>query len=739
MNRNSTLYKIAVTLFAIGFLQMATVNIVSAQEDTLRRTIDEVVVTANKFEMLRRQVVQHIDIITRRDLQWMNSMNSADVLSNTGNILVQKSQGGGGSPIIRGFESSRVLLMIDGVRLNNAIFRGGHLQNVLRIDNAILDKVEILYGPSSAMYGSDALGGVMHFITRKPVLNQKILGSALVRYGTANEEKTGHFDVGFGGKKLASLFSVSYSDFGDIVQGANRKNAYPTFGERPVYVQRINGADSIMTNPDKNRQVGTAYRQFDFIDKYLYQPNSRTTHTLNFQYSTTGNVTRYDRLTETDSKGKPKNAEWYYGPEKRQLASYRFERKMTTALMDKFSLTVAYQNNMESRNSRKLNSTKLKSQNERVKTYSFDVDGYKKLQRHEINYGAEAYFNDVKSTALFTNVNTLEETPADTRYPDGTNTMNTFAVYAQDKISLVGDKLFLNAGIRYNYSVLNSTFASTTFFAFPFNSVKQKSGAFSGTAGLLYLPTERTKVTLLASTGFRTPNIDDMIKVFESVAGQLIVPNPNLKPEYTTNLELGLVQTIGGKARIEAGGYYTFIDNAIVTAPDQFNGQDSVMYDGVMSKVYSSQNKRKAFIAGAYGTAGIDLAYGFSISGTINYTYGRIHETTGDTPLDHIPPVFGKAALEYRSSKLRGELSFVFNGKKDISNYLLNAEDNEIYATPDGMPAWNTLNLRLAYQVHKYLNVQLACENIFDTNYRVFASGVSAPGRNFRITLRTSF
>ena len=723
----------------LGILLMAVINMVSAQEDTLRKSIEEVVISANKFEMLKRDVVQHIDIIGKREMQWMNSMNSADLLSNTGNVLVQKSQGGGGSPIIRGFESSRVLLMVDGVRLNNAIFRGGHLQNVLRIDNAMLEKVEILYGPSSAMYGSDALGGVMHFITKKPVLNQKILGSAMLRYGTANQEKSGHFDVGFGGKKIASLFSVSYSDFGDIVQGKNRKSAYPTFGERPFYVQRINGADSIVSNPDKNKQVGTAYRQFDFIDKYVFQQNSRTTHSLNFQYSTTGNVTRYDRLTETDSRGKPKSSEWYYGPEKRQLASYRFDRKTSSVMMDKFSFAMAYQNNKESRNSRKFNSSSLKSQNEEVRVYSFDMDAYKKLKNQEINYGAEAYLNDVKSTATFTNVNTLAVTPADTRYPDGTNTMNTFAVYAQDKISLVADKLFLNAGIRYNYSVLKSTFASTTFFAFPFNAVEQKSGAFSGTAGLLYLPTQTTKVTLAASSGFRTPNIDDMIKVFESVAGQLIIPNPNLKPEYTTNFELGLVQTIGGRAKIEAGAYYTLIDNAIVTAPDQFNGQDSVMYGGVMSKVYSSQNKRKAFIAGAYGSAGIDLAFGFSIFGTINYTYGRIHETTGDTPLDHIPPVFGKAALQYHNNKLQGELSFQFNGKKAMSDYLLNAEDNEIYATPDGMPAWNTLNIRLAYQLQKYLNVQVACENIFDTNYRVFASGVSAPGRNFRITLRTAF
>jgi hypothetical protein len=195
----------------LGVLLMAVVNIVSAQQDTLRKTIDEVVVTANKFGMLRRQVVQRIDIVTKRDLQWMNSMNAADLLSNTGNVLVQKSQGGGGSPIIRGFESNKVLLMVDGVRLNNAIFRGGHLQNVLRIDNAILEKVEILYGPSSAMYGSDALGGVMHFITKKPVLNDKFTGSTMLRYSTATQEKTGHVDVGFGGKRLASLFSLSLS------------------------------------------------------------------------------------------------------------------------------------------------------------------------------------------------------------------------------------------------------------------------------------------------------------------------------------------------------------------------------------------------------------------------------------------------------------------------------------------------------------------------------------------------
>jgi hemoglobin/transferrin/lactoferrin receptor protein len=721
------------------FLLCASFLTLNAQEDTLKRTIDEVVISASKFEMLRREVPQKIEIVNRRDVQWMNSLNSADLLANTGNILVQKSQGGGGSPIIRGFESSRVLIEVDGVRMNNAIFRAGHLQNVLRIDNSILERVEILYGPSSAMHGSDALGGVMHFMTRKPELGKRFTGSAMARYSTATAEKTIHADVNIGGKKIASLTSVTFSDFGDILQGSRRKEAYPTFGMRNFYVQRVDGKDSVFTNPNPDLQVGTAYRQYDLLQKVLFKPNENSTHLLNIQYSNSGNVTRYDRLTEADSKGIPKYAEWYYGPEQRLLASYKFERKADLPFMDRFTVSGAWQYAKESRHSRKLNSSKLKSQFEQVNVFSFDVDGHKKWNRNEINYGMEAYFNDVVSTAHTTNVNTLEEAPADTRYPDGGNTMNTFAAYGQDKVTLMPEKLFLNAGMRYTYSMLKSEFASTTFYAFPFQNAQQNSGALSWTAGLVYLPVESTKVTLMASSGFRTPNIDDMSKVFESVAGRLIIPNPNLKPEYTTNFELGLVQTLAGQARVEAGAYYTLINNAIVTAPDQYNGQDSVLYGGVMSRVYSSQNMRKAFIYGAYATAAVDLWAGFSVNGTFNYTYGRIREESGLTPLDHIPPVFGKAALQYNKGRIQGEFSWIFNAKKDISDYLLNAEDNEIYATPDGMPAWNTLNLRMAWQATPWMNLQLACDNLLDTNYRVFASGVSAPGRNFRVTLRVQW
>ena len=124
---------------------------------------DEIVVSADRFNELLKDVPRQIDVLNTKDIQYENVQNTAQLLEKTGNVSVQTSQQGGGSVVLRGFEASRVLIVIDGVRLNNAIFRAGHLQNILRIDNNMLDKVEVLYGPGSLMYGSDALGGVMNF------------------------------------------------------------------------------------------------------------------------------------------------------------------------------------------------------------------------------------------------------------------------------------------------------------------------------------------------------------------------------------------------------------------------------------------------------------------------------------------------------------------------------------------------------------------------------------------------
>ncbi|MEO7393755.1 MAG: TonB-dependent receptor plug domain-containing protein, partial [Chitinophagaceae bacterium] len=183
-------------LFALLYLSATSY---SQQDTTEEKNLDEAVVYSNKFVEKKKNLAQKIDIISAKTIAKYNAQNTGDLLMNSGNVFVQKSQQGGSSPVLRGFEASRVLLIVDGVRLNNAIYRAGHLQNAITVDQNMLERIEVLYGPASTIYGSDALGGVIHFRTKSPILasgNNKIAtnGNGFIRYSSANHEKTGHAD-----------------------------------------------------------------------------------------------------------------------------------------------------------------------------------------------------------------------------------------------------------------------------------------------------------------------------------------------------------------------------------------------------------------------------------------------------------------------------------------------------------------------------------------------------------------
>ena len=266
-------------------LAIFPIYISAQQADTSAANLNEVLVNTYKFPEKRKRVAQATLSINNKALLNFQP-NTADVLINTGAVFVQKSQQGGGSPVIRGFEASRVLLMVDGVRLNNAIYRTGHLQNIITIDNMILDRIDVLYGPSSTLYGSDALGGVISMTTKNPMLstNQKtqINGSATARYSSAVEEARTNVQFNIGGKQFASFTSVTYGSFGDVIQGNNRSDAYPNFGKKNFIVQRFGNVDSALVNPNPNIQSPSGYKQIDVAQKFLFQPNTNTQHILNF-------------------------------------------------------------------------------------------------------------------------------------------------------------------------------------------------------------------------------------------------------------------------------------------------------------------------------------------------------------------------------------------------------------------------------------------------------------------------
>ncbi|MDP5043626.1 MAG: TonB-dependent receptor plug domain-containing protein, partial [Leeuwenhoekiella sp.] len=199
--------------------------------------LNEVVLSVSKFEQQARDITQKVIRLDAEDVELKNPQTAADFLSQSGQVFVQKSQLGGGSPMIRGFSTNRLLITVDGVRMNTAIFRSGNLQNVININPFTIDQTEVILGPGSVVYGSDAVGGVMNFYTKKPSFSfeegTSFSGMALSRYATANNEKTGHLDINFGLKKWAFLSSISYSDFDDLRMGGHGPDDYL----RPEYVK----------------------------------------------------------------------------------------------------------------------------------------------------------------------------------------------------------------------------------------------------------------------------------------------------------------------------------------------------------------------------------------------------------------------------------------------------------------------------------------------------------------------
>ena len=419
-------------------------------------------------------------------------------------------------------------------------------------------------------------------------------------------------------------------------------------------------------------------------------------------------------------------AEWFYGPQERWLGSYELNVS-SSGFFNQFRANVNYQNIEESRQQREYRRyDRFDSRVEKLNIWGFVVDARKKWNVNEITIGADGQLNDLTSTATRTNLTTGAVSKLDTRYPNGDNNMNYFGVYAQHLLKLKSNKLILNDGIRFQVVDLHSTIADNSFFNLPVTDIKQNNFAVTGNLGLVYLPTEDFRLTVGLSSGFRNPNIDDLARVFESSTAlkRVIVPNPDIKPEYTYNLDLGISQTIAEKIKFDITGFYTLFRNAIGLAPYELNGEDSILYNGVTSAVYANRNVKEAYTYGFNTSINVDFTKQLSFFGTVTYTYGRFKNSNGTkTPQDHIPPVFGKGSLKYNHTRFETEGYVLFNGWKKIKEYNLDGEDNPQYATPDGMPSWFTLNWRNSFHLTKKTMLQFAIENILDRNYRYFASG----------------
>ena len=698
-------------------------------------SLNEIVISASKFEQSKKEVPQNIISINSKKVQISNPQTTADLLSQSGRVFVQKSQLGGGSPMIRGFSTNRLLITVDGVRLNNAIFRGGNVQNVLSINPFNIMNTEVILGSGSVIYGSDAIGGVMNFYTTTPKLSESttpnFTARSTARYASANNEKTAHLDFNLGFQKWGFHSSVSLSDFGDLEMGAHGPDDYLSL----YYAQHVNGQDIMVSNSTPRVQKFTKFRQMHLAQKIRYKANDDLNFDFGLHYSTTSDYPRYDRLSTYDDDGVLHYAEWNYGPQDWFLANLQMTKLSSRSnLYDKIKISTAYQNFKESRINRKFNIETRKIGEENVDAFSLNFDFYKSLSnRSNISYGTEYIYNRVGSVGFKINTDTNASEAIESRYPNGSK-WQTLAAYLSHKYK-PNSKLTVQSGIRYNYVTIDADLSDNNiFFNLPFEMANLETSALTGTFGFSWNPNPTFIWKLNTTTAFRAPNIDDIGKIFESEPGLIVVPNSNLKPEYAYGAELGVTINLKEFIIFDGSAYYTYLDKALVRKSFVVDGVSQMEYDGDLSEIQAIQNASKSWIYGFEAGLKVRLLKDLKFTTQYSYVHGVQEEMPGiELPVRHVAPVFGNAHLVWKNNRFQMDGFVNYNGA--LSNSDISAELADSLFTLDAQgkpyaPSWYTLNLRTQFDFNKSLSVVGTIENITNQRYRSFSSGISAPGTN---------
>jgi hemoglobin/transferrin/lactoferrin receptor protein len=674
------------------------------------KLLPTVVLSSEKAATLSAQIVGEI----KPKEKLIFPKTTTGILEGSLGITVQESQSGGGSPNFRGMEANRLLLVVDGIPLNNTIYRSGHLQAASTINPFFIKNVQLLSAPASVAYGNGAMGSALSFHTKSNFKKEKVV-QLHQQYESASNAVLLNLLTNYHSKKATFTTGFSVKSIGNLKMGRNRLHGYKNWGNEPFAVK-------------ENEQLSTSYSQADFLHKTILSISQLKTLTFNTQYSISSDISRFDKLND-ENEGTQKYADWYYGPQNRFFQSIVLNDKKSNFLLDNYAATFAFQNISESRHHKKTGESLFSNRFENVNIYDLILDCKKQIFDAELLYGVGGRWQKVISTANFSDSkNTYFNL---SRYPDGGSTVIDYFAYSQLKLPL-SKKLITLLGSRINHNHLEANWNNPIF---NFDQVINRNATLIKSILLWYKATKKTKLKASYYRGFRNPNIDDIGKIFSKNDRDVVVPNSQLKPEYSNNIELG-INYQSPKLKLQFQIFHTHIANAISRGYGSVNGIDSIVFDGELMRVQMNKNSSSARINGLNFYVRYNVSNHLTFVGNCNYLQGKENK---NKPLAHIPPFNTKIALKYSYKKSDFEINGKYNGWKYAYEFDMEGVDNLQEATKDGTPMWYTINLLYKQQIDNTTTLSMGIKNIMDIHYKTFASGISASGRNLIVSLHSKF
>lgn len=652
---------------------------------------NSITVTAQRSERLSFDVSQSIATLTSDQLSEKSSRSAPEALMNEAGIWVQKTNHGSGSPIIRGLVGNQILLMVDGIRLNNATYRYGPNQYLSTIDPGMIGRIEAIRGSGSVLYGSDALGGVVHILSKSPHFSERLKasGNVTAKWMSAGMEKSTRAEVEIASKKMALAGGFSARNSGDLLAG---------------------GMLGVLDPTGYNEQSGDV--------KLLIRTDSSGMFTAAFQQLTQHDVPRYDQVVQGGY------AMYNFEPQTRQLSYVRWETFSRNPWIQSFRITASLNRAIEGIHSQRNNSSDVKTQRDEVNTTGIIAEVISApISQWNIQSGVEYYFDKVNSTASTLNLSSNTETIQRGSYADG-STASSIALFTNHQYNI--NKFQFSAGARFNgvtVSVNDNTFGD--------QKITPKS--LVGNLGVMMKVNNTLHAFVTTNTGFRAPNVDDMSKFGTVESGVFEIPSAGLSPEKSKSVETGL-KFRDKKFSATLSLYQTNLSDLIDRVPAVYKGMTT--YEG--RNVYQKQNVGEARLRGFEAEMDIQLMKSVSASGHVTYTHGM--NITRQEPMRRIPPLFGRIGLRYQHAAglwIKAELAAA--GKQDR---LAAGDKSDVRISirlEDGvMPSWNIVNLYAGYS-YKFISVHVIGQNLLNRAYRIYASGVDGYGRSMGASLNIRF
>ena len=662
--------------FAFFIISFIAINTYIVGQDSIP-SLKEVIVTTSRNTVNARFLPYSFAITDSQRIAKLNGRSVPELLDGTPGVFLQKTNHGGGSPFVRGFTGNQNLIIIDGIRLNNAIFRYGPNQYLTLIDPQSVQKIEVIKGTGSVQYGSDALGGVINIITHMPHFSNqpKWTGKAYMQLTDGGMEKTFRPQIDYSSRKFAFYLSGSYADFGNL-----------------------RGGDTT------GYQIPSGYLQSSMESKILWNAGSDWMINAGFTAVKQQNVPLYHKYVLE------KFNQSYSNPIERIQSVVGIKKEFKERRIQQVTFQFSQQQMSENRISQPSNSTVVTFENDRINSTSLQSEAVWKLSRiWTTRVGIEYNFDKVFSSRIQQNTTTGESINKRGLYPDNA-TYQHAALYNLHQIH--SGKWLIEGGLRcHQYAI---QMEETTL-----GKIKVEPKALVGLMGISYALYQKVILYGNVSSGYRAPNIDD-VGTLGIIDFRYEIPAFGLKPESSINKELG-IRFQSDKSQFSASYFHTSLQNLIsrIRTDQVINGYN----------VYVKENIESAYVNGLEAEFRYTFTPRLSASGLVSYLFGQ--NITRNEPMRRIPPFNSYCNVDYSFKFIHVGVTFE---QANAQTRLAQGDKDDNRIPLGGTPGYTLLHF-YAGGSYKNLNYRVLANNLTNADYRKHGSGINGMGRSLTVTL----